>query len=274
VDEKRKTARMIGNTQIVHGGSDKKNGDFSLTHRLAKTKGTSPAWGCGKETKTGDKLLIYFEKPHSAIVASAVALANARPGDYWPFVTRIGEFKILPSPITLSEMKEMFPRWKWLNYPRSKQYLDNHKAKALLKRANLKLKSPPVSVKVSGAGFGKPEQNRLVEQAACKAVRKHFERRGYEVVSREKDNRGYDFDVSRNGETLHIEVKGVSGSLQKFPITANEVVCARADSKFQLALVTEALSPKQQVKIFKRKDFLKSFSFKPLAYFAERNLPA
>ena len=266
--------QMNGRTQIVHGGSDRNNGDFSRVHRLAKTKGTSPAWGCGKETKTGDKLLIYFEKPHSAIVASAVALANARPGDYWPFVTRIGKFSILPSPIALSEMKEMFPRWKWLNYPRSKQYLDGQKAKVLLSRASLKLKSPPVSVKVTGAGFGKPEQNRLVEQAACKAVRRHFERRGYKVVSREKDNRGYDFDVSRNGEALHIEVKGVSGSLPRFPITANEVACARSDSKFQLAVVIETLSPKQRVKVFKRKDFLKNFSFKPLAYLAEPNLPA
>lgn len=261
----------VGTTQIVHGGSDKNNGDFSSTHRLAKTKGTSPAWGCGKETKAGDRLLIYFERPHSAIVASAVALANARPGDHWPYVTRIGEFKILPLPITLAEMKEMFPRWMWLNYPRSKQYLDNRRAKALLERASLKLKSPPVSVKVSGAGFGKPEHNRLVEQAACKAVKMHFARRGYAVTSREKDNRGYDFDVSRHGQTLHIEVKGVSGSLQRFPVTANEIACARTDSKFQLALVTEALSSRRQIRLFGRTDFLKEFSLKPLAFFAEKN---
>ena len=264
---------MNGRTQIVHGGSDKKNGDFSLIQNLAKAKKSS-SWACGKETKAGGTLLIYFGKPHSAIIASAVALKDSTPGDYWPYVTRIDEIKILPMPITLAEMQEKFPRWKWLNYPRANQYLDNHKAQVLLKRASLKLNTPPVAVKVSGAGFGKTEQNRLVEQAACKVVRKHFERQGYGVISREKENVGYDFDVTRNDEVIHLEVKGISGSLQKFPITANEVACAYADSKFQLALVTEAMSPKQKVKFFNRKDFLKSFSFKPLAYFAERNLPA
>lgn len=95
---------MTGRTQIVHGGSDKKNGDFTSVHRLARERKTS-SWGCGKETKTGDRLLIYFEHPHSAIVASAVALRDAVPGDYWPFVTRVGSIRILPSPIALQEMK-------------------------------------------------------------------------------------------------------------------------------------------------------------------------
>jgi hypothetical protein len=267
------TIGMIGNIQITHGG-DKKSGDFSLIKKCAKAmKPTS--WACLKETKKGAGLLIYFGKPRSAIMASAVACKDAIPRrGKWPYETKIDEIKILPVPISLNEMREMFPRWKWLNNTRSKQFLDNDKANLLSKRSSRKLKTPPVSVKVSGAGFGKPEQNRLVEQAACKAVRKHFERQGYEVVSREKENEGYDFDVTRNGMAIHVEVKGVSGSLQKFQITANEVACAHTDSKFQLALVTNALSPKQQLKIFSRKDFLKSFSLKPLAYFAELNLPA
>ena len=254
--------------QIVHGGSDKKNGDFSVVHRLAKANKTS-SWGCGKKTKAGDRLLIYFEHPHSSIVASAVALKDATLGEHWPFVTRVGQIKILRSPITLAEMKEMFPHWKWLNYPRSKQYLDETKADVLFKRAGLKLKTPPVVVKVSGAGFGSPEQNRLVEQAACGAVRKHFEKRGYEVTSREKENVGYDLDVTKNSEAIHVEVKGVSGSMLKFPITANEVACARTDAKFKLVVVTEATTPQKKVHVFARKDFLKSFGLTPLAYFAE-----
>lgn len=264
---------MTGRTQIVHGGSDKKNGDFTSVHRLARARKTS-SWGCGKETKAGDRLLIYFEHPHSAIVASAVALKDAMQGGNWPFVTRVGSIKILPAKITLQEMKGMFPRWKWLNYPRSKQYLDTQKAEALLERAGLKLKAPPITITVSGAGFGKPEQNRRVEKAACRAVKRHFERRGYQVVSREKANRGYDFDASRDGETLHVEVKGISGSLERFPITVNEVNCARTDSKFQLAIVTEALSSKRRVRVLTRSEFLKQFWLKPLAYIAERNATA
>lgn len=252
--------------QIVHGGV--RNGDYDTIHRLAKLKKEN-RWACGKNTKAGDTLLISFLQPHSKIVASAVALKDARPGDYWPFMTRIGNIRLLSSPITLAEMKEMFPRWKWLNYPRSKQYLDKAKSDALLKRAGLKLKTPPVAVKVSGGGFGRPEQNRLVEQAACGAVQKLFSKRGYKVVSREKENVGYDFDVTKKSETIHVEVKGISGSVLKFPITANEVACAKTDSKFRLAVVTEATTPQKKVHIFGRKDFLKGFGLTPLAYFAE-----
>jgi len=170
----------------------------------------------------------------------------------------------------VQEVQKMFPRWKWLTHPRSKQHLDDHETQQLLKSASLLLKTPPVSVKISGGGFGSnPEQIRLVEQAACKAVKKHFEQLGYKVVSREKENLGYDFDVSRNGRMLHIEVKGVSSSLLKFPITENEVHCARSDSKFQLAIVTNATTPRRKMQIFTRKEFLKTFELTPIAYFAE-----
>lgn len=261
--------RMNQHTQIIHGGSDATNGDFSLVHRLARTKEDSSHWGCGKKTKKGDILLIYFEQPHSAIVASAVALNDAKPGKDYLYETSVGKFRILPSPITLAEMKETFPRWKWLNYPRAKQYLDRTKAAALLKRAAFKLRTPPVAIKISGAGFGKPEQNRLVEKAACGEVRKHFVKRGYEVVSREKENVGYDFDVKKKDELIHVEVKGISGSVLKFPITANEVACSQTDKKFKLAVVTEATTPKREVHIFEAKVFLKNFELTPLAFFAE-----
>lgn len=262
---------MRSKVQIVHGGT--RNGDYVTIYRLAKQKKES-RWACGKETKVGDTLLIYFLQPHSEIVASAIALRDASPSEYWPYVTRIGKIKILSSPIALSEMREMFPRWKWLNYPQSKQYLDEQKAGVLLNRASLKLKTPPVSVKVSGAGFGTPEQNRLVEKAACTSVRRYFERRGYEVVSREKENLGYDFDVTRKGKALHIEVKGISGLVPKFPITGNEVTCARSDSAFQLALVLHARASTRKIEIFTGKEFLRDFILKPLAYFAaaRRNL--
>src|ERR1700723_1362452 len=105
---------------ITLGDSDE------IIDRLAKSK--KPRWwAVGKETKAGDTLLIYFPNPHSSIVASAIALENAKPGDYWPYRAHIGKIKLLTTPISLFEMRKMFPRWKWLNYPRQKQYLDKQK---------------------------------------------------------------------------------------------------------------------------------------------------
>jgi hypothetical protein len=77
--------------------------------------------------------------------------------------------------------------------------------------------------------------------------------------------------VSRDGEVLHVEVKGVSGAGLQFPITANEVGCARSDSAFQLAIVTEARTRKRHIDCFTGKQFLKRFKLHPLAFRAEQN---
>jgi hypothetical protein len=124
-------------------------------------------------------------------------------------------------------------------------------------------------VSISGGGFGSKETSRLTELAACKAVRRHFEAKGYAVESRERENLGYDFEVTQGNETLHVEVKGISGALLRFPITANEVRCARADEKFRLAVVTEAITPRRTIRVFSRKAFLDTFALSPIAYFAE-----
>ena len=63
-----------------------------------------------------------------------------------------------------------------------------------------------------GAGFGDTETNRLVEKAAITKVTRFLTRLGYTVRSRESEGIGYDLDASRNGKTLHVEVKGISGS--------------------------------------------------------------
>jgi len=253
--------------QIVHGGADRFGKDFAALKRAARRKGTA-LWACGKHTQAGDILLIYFQRPDSAILAMATAFNDARSGSSWRYVTELEDVKLLSAPIGFSELRKMFPRWPWLKQPRSNLYLDKQKADALLKRVALKLKAPPLSVNGSGGGFGTPEQNRMVERAACRMAKAHFRKRGYRVVSREKENLGYDFDVTRSEKTLHVEVKGVSGTKLGFPITCNEVNCARSDNLFHLAAVTEARSKKPLIHIFSAKQFLKRFKLTELAYYA------
>ena len=109
-----------------------------------------------------------------------------------------------------------------------------------------------------------------MEKAACNEVKAYFKKRKYSVHSREKENLGYDFDVVRDGKIMHAEVKGVSGSLLIFPITSNEVACARSDRAFHLAVVTEARK-KPFIHLFTAKEFLKRFKLKPLAFYAEHS---
>jgi hypothetical protein len=228
-------------------------------------------WSAPKLTQPGDTILFYVEEPVSAIVAVGKAMSGTRPTSSKWHEAKIGAIRKLEPPIGLKKFRQMFPDWAWLKHVNMFAYVSPGRAKALLKKCRQieAARQTNGTTRRVGAGFGNAETNRLVEQAACGTVRERFEKRGYKVISREKENLGYDFDVTRNGEAIHVEVKGVSGSILKFPITANEIACARTDSKFRLAIVTEARTPRKKVHIFGRRDFLKGFGLTPLAYFAE-----
>ena len=72
-----------------------------------------------------------------------------------------------------------------------------------------------------GAGFGHPETNKEVEEKAIKYVTKKYEKEGWVVESKEKDNLGYDLHCTKGLETRFVEVKGVKGNQQSFFITKN-----------------------------------------------------
>lgn len=119
-----------------------------------------------------------------------------------------------------------------------------------------------------GAGFGSPEQNRLVEQAAINFVTTKYKEDGWQVRSVEQENRGYDLLCTRRGLEAHVEVKGISGSTPTFQITANEVKTARKDATFRLCVVTNALSQPRIYCALSGKQFLSQFALNPLQYMA------
>ena len=265
--EQRNKSFMARTAQIVMGSEESYEG-----LKESAQKGDADWWSCGKDTKKGDLLFFYFKKPKSEIVALATASDKRRPDNKWGHRVGIKDVELIEPPITLKQMRKAFPNWGWLKRTRNLTYLDETKVSKLLKLANRKGKQtaePTVRITAAGAGFGTPEQNRVVEKAACKAIYEHFEAIGFKLVSRESEKVGYDFDARRNGEELHIEVKGISGSVRKFIITEKEVKCARTDSKFRLAVVTEATASNRKIKIFKQKEFLKFFELKAIAYSAE-----
>lgn len=257
----------VSRTQITIGG---KNTFRALKEIVANKQHVW--WSCAKNTRAGDLLFFYAMKPNSAIVATGVAASSARPHKKWHYIADIRDVKIIKTPITRAELLGEFPKWGWPKQPRRATYLNESIARELQELAGLKERTNQeslITISTSGAGFGTSKHNREVEQAARKAIRTHFERLGYKVKSREKENIGYDFDVRRKREELHLELKGISGEELRFPITANEVNCAKSDTKFWLAVVTKALSAQRKVRVVSRKDFLKHFVLKPLAYFAK-----
>jgi hypothetical protein len=123
---------------------------------------------------------------------------------------------------------------------------------------------------VQGAGFGTPEQNKLVERAAIRHVKNHYKYLGWSVRDVSPENRGYDLLCKRSGEETHVEVKGARGDGQQFIITAREVSTWSNDKRFVLAFVGAALTAKPSLSFFPRAASQKEFVLRPLSYIAKR----
>lgn len=92
---------------------------------------------------------------------------------------------------------------------------------------------------------GKPqdqERKAEVEKAAIRACCTHFENLGYDVMSVEKDNVGWDLVAKSGRSSLRIEVKGLSGETFSVELTPNEYSAfTQQANDYRLAVVTNAL---------------------------------
>jgi len=121
-------------------------------------------------------------------------------------------------------------------------------------------------VRRTGGGFGIPETNRKVEEAAISLVTRYYEDSGWYVKSEEESHLGYDLLCKNKLLEEHVEVKGTQGELEAFIITSGEVKQSRLDSKFVLYVVTSALSKKPQLQRHTAKEFGQNFTLEPLSY--------
>lgn len=87
-----------------------------------------------------------------------------------------------------------------------------------------------------------PERKAKIEASAVRLTRMHFEDQAYVVTSVETDNLGWDLEAGKNDITLHLEVKGLSGSEVSIELTPNEYKYVRAKpANYRICIVTEAL---------------------------------
>jgi len=88
-----------------------------------------------------------------------------------------------------------------------------------------------------------PFKKQQVEVAAVEATIKHFEGLDYIVISKEKDNVGWDLEATNTSETFLIEVKGLSSNITSIELTPNEYKNS-IDKKsiYKLCIVTNALT--------------------------------
>lgn len=120
----------------------------------------------------------------------------------------------------------------------------------------------------AGGGFGDPQTNKRVEQAAIRFVRDAYEQDGWTVVSVERENVGYDLRVTRPRREEHLEVKGTRGAEPSFIITAGEVRRMRADPAVRLCMVADALSASPRMQSWLPSEVEEAFALSPVSYWA------
>ena len=120
-------------------------------------------------------------------------------------------------------------------------------------------------------GFGTPEHRKAVEEKAVAAAIRHLKRLGYDCLSRETDNVGYDLEAThKTGAVLHVEVKGTSGSEPRFFLTRNEHDYREA-SEWRLAMVVNALGTPETT-LHTLREFERAFDLAPMIWKGTRKV--
>ena len=123
-------------------------------------------------------------------------------------------------------------------------YADSPESAPLVKKIRAMIKSgrTPHIKKTKRGKAQDQERKSKVEKAAIRACCAHFENLGYDVVSVEKDNVGWDLVATAGRSSLRIEVKGLSGTLFSIELTPNEYnAFTQQAGDYRLAVVVNAL---------------------------------
>lgn len=130
-----------------------------------------------------------------------------------------------------------------------------------------------VRIGTSGAAFGDPLTNSLVEAAAMGAVTEHLLHLGYEVADVSAAKVGWDITATSGRSERRVEVKGVAGTEPRVLLTRNEVRTAESDPYWELAIVTQALTEDPLLWMYNREETVSATA--PLVYEADlrRDVP-
>jgi hypothetical protein len=105
-----------------------------------------------------------------------------------------------------------------------------------------------------------------VQAAAMDYLTRHFAGYGYKAENVASQQLGYDIEVSdKKGATLlKLAVKGTAPGITGFQLTGEERACAKRGDPWRLAVVTDALGPAAQHKLYKPSEVDKAPGLAPL----------
>lgn len=97
------------------------------------------------------------------------------------------------------------------------------------------------------------EKKQQVERNAVKFAAEYYSNLGYDIISVEKDNIGWDLEATNGREKLLIEVKGLSGDFKSVDFSANEYAKMNKSANkinYRIAVVAQALQKKPDFFLF------------------------
>ena len=105
-----------------------------------------------------------------------------------------------------------------------------------------------------------------VQAAALDYLTRHFAGYGYKAENVAAQNLGYDIEVTdKKGNTLlKLAVKGTVTGMNAFQLTGEERACARRGDPWRLAVVTDAIGPAAQHKLYKPSEIDSAPGLEPL----------
>jgi hypothetical protein len=228
----------------------------SMVGGAANGRAPGNRWSVGRRTQgieRGDRGYLYRQGPHGrGLVAIAEITHEPFVADDWRGTggeaSYVGlrwlDCLPLEEMITLDELETHVPAFPWRKVYSSGREVPGMQGEQLYDLwANrvFDVTGLPDAL-IADAGFGSAAENLRVERAAVNFVREAYIARNYLVKSVERDRCGWDLTVQNADEELHVEVKGVSGPLPRFFLTANEYQQAAQDRlRWRLIVVTNAL---------------------------------
>jgi hypothetical protein len=119
---------------------------------------------------------------------------------------------------------------------------------------------------VAQKGASGPASRDEVQAAAMDYLTRHFAGYGYKAENVAGQKLGYDIEVSdKKGATLlKLAVKGTGPGVASFQLTGEERACAKRGDPWRLAVVTDALGPTAQHKLYKPNEIDTAPGLEPL----------
>ncbi|MDM0024550.1 protein NO VEIN domain-containing protein [Variovorax saccharolyticus] len=105
-----------------------------------------------------------------------------------------------------------------------------------------------------------------VQAAALDYLTRHFAGYGYKAENVSAQKLGYDIEVTdKKGNTLlKLAVKGTATGMNGFQLTGEERACAKRGDPWRLAVVTDAIGPAAQHKLYKPSEIDSAPGLEPL----------